>query len=1376
MPAVAETAEKSFASASSSSNQQSISIAFDKDAISGKAEKGSGSNLSIGGSSGSRYLNLQNKNQLTITAADGYVMTRIEITCTSSSSSWGSTTYYTGGSKTNKTVSATNEEGPVDFNLDQPDKNVNITMTLSNADKVVLSHNSSTAMRIRKIVVTYEKEVINEGGGDNEGGDVELVDEDSYILEGDGNTPFYIRNKATGLYVKYGGSYGMDAIEGRAAHPFKAYKNNDNTYSLGTIHGYFNSMYSQASLFMDRPKSESNWKIEAVAGESGVYYLRGENDRALASVGNIYGILEFRVQDADDIFQRWELVTENELLSEMGKATKANPVDITPVIKGAAFDYADHKQPGNQFFTAEETPFYGEITEEAGSLQWNNTPVEERIVGNGILNWEDAEHSEWQLTHSYVNYWDGFKRMEHYGARWSDDPSVGSNTNLNGIGLSRNNIHNEYMVEQYIGELPAGTYVLSYQGFYATTYSGEVPTVSVATATGDADLADEFSDNLENYTNSSISSLLSSSADNRGLYVATMFRDNRENDSYRDSIQFKLTEPKHVGIRIHKNETNPETGGDYGSRYQWMIAFDDFTLIYQGNENTVVDQAILYYDRVKAAYLHATKKLYELAGKSYTNCTTVANNACVHWDEWDEAIENVVIVNGISENSLRGNTVTTPTNKFAYLNGTATSNKIDTEKEFLEALAKIEEAYQAALKEHNSHLTDFTGEIGNPSFEMTYEDGSYFKHVIDGNSQTAQIPYWNTVPLLDWHDNIWYEWYHDPTVVMEKGNTSCDGGHYFNSWHSNGHSAVPIQQTITLDKGLYELSALVASSPNQTVFLTADTYHNGTPAQGENSFVDHKLQFLVEDDNTEVTIGAIGGDGDAFNLYDPRHGGFFRADHFRLTRIADVPNGRVRLALEEVKKTALDAYGLEVLNLSDFENMVNNDLVSGDGATEIETIFANMKEATLAQKTREADMTWAISNANFELGTTDGWTYTKTTGKNGKGETIETGETGVYPHTKHKASIGADGRFLFNTWDADQTKCKEIYQEITGLRNGTYRLSAMVASSNGNKLTLKAGGVSKEVTCIGDNDMVEVSCEFSITEGPSQEVTIGVYNNATWYKADNFRLTYLHNKLALDHADTDVSDVKADWYTDVDLLRPMTNVTWNSFVVPYNMPVPENWDVRQLVDGTITGDHLSMTFERVTEIVAGTPYMVRYYPQGVPTNPALDVNTDDDTTNDDPGYNNKNERITYTTLDDKTSGTISSEYTDVNTSIEPTSDEKEVVCDDGTGTLRFVGSYIPTDIPVGAIFISDNKFYVSKGNSKIKGYRGYIVPGKEAAKARTFGMRTRGGDDTGIESANNEEATVVGIYDINGVKLNEIQDGMNILRMSDGSTIKIMMK
>ena len=1200
--------------------------------------------------------------------------------------------------------------------------------------------------------------------------------EEPEVLDGYGTTVYYIRNVSTGLYIKYGGSYGMDAIEGRAAHPFKLYSKGNNIYSLASIHGYFNSMYSNASLFIDRPESESNWTFELVENTSDVYYLRGENGYALASVGNQYGILELRKYDTKDIYQKWQLITEDKLFAEMQGATVADPVDITPFIKGAAFDYADHVIVTNKE-TAENAGddrfFYNEIYDLAGNT-WNSTPVASRVVGDG-WGTEDAERSEWELTHTYSNNWDGFQRMQHYSAMWSDDQYAPSNMNLNGIGLSRNNIHNEYVIEQYIGELPAGTYTFSYQGLYhvrrgawlgltSTSHSvdnNEIPTISIEIPTSETTSTTLESQQFKNYTMSH--EVVTSSRANRGYEVATMFRDNRENDSYRNSIEFTLTEEQPVVIRIRK----PSTDAEYsGYRLQWLLAFDDFTLIYKGNGSTVIDQAILYYDRVKAAYEYYSKKVSELGEPaSYTGCHL---DGCVHWTAWDNAINGVVTVNGLN---LRGNEYTTPSQKFAYLNGTAASNKIDTEKEFLEALSKIEAAYQAALKEHNSHLTDFTSLIGNPSFEVMEGYGTHDWTEGSATLTEVLIPSWYSIQCRWYWDGYTNNNYsgQDRNAVMDAGSLNCHDAKFFNSWNGvHGKEAHPIQQEIVItEPGLYELSALVSSYAkgddawdnggaitDYTVFLTAGTYHSGVVPHSKDNFVEHKLLFLVEEDNSKINVGAVGGDGDNFNYYDPRGGGFFRADNFTLTKVSDIANGRVKLALDEVKKTALDQYGQELINLSEYENMVNNSLVTGDGTAVVNQLYAQMKEATLAQKTKNADMTWAISNANFELGEA-GWTFSKV------------GDTGVFLHDRAKPSVGADGRYLFNTWNGDaHESIKEITQTITGLRNGTYRLSAMVASHGDNKLTIKAGTASSEVTCVGADRMVEASCEFTVTGGPEQKIVIGVYNNnSVWYKADNFRLTFLHNKLALDHTKDETATVKADWYTDVDLLRPVATGKWHSFVVPYSMPVPENWDVRELTNGTIdeTGTHLYMVFNRVTEMVAGTPYMVRYYPQGVPADVDLDVNTDSDTSNDDDLTKQQTNIIT--------------EYVDVNLSTPATSGEKTVTGNPAeTSTLEFVGSYVPTDIPEGAIFISNNKFYVSKGTSKINGYRGYIVPKGAAANVRTLGMRTRGGQSTDIESANNEEATVVGIYDINGMLLNEMQDGLNILRMSDGTTIKIMMK
>ena len=68
----------------------------------------------------------------------------------------------------------------------------------------------------------------------------------------------------------------------------------------------------------------------------------------------------------------------------------------------------------------------------------------------------------------------------------------------------------------------------------------------------------------------------------------------------------------------------------------------------------------------------------------------------------------------------------------------------------------------------------------------------------------------------------------------------------------------------------------------------------------------------------------------------------------------------------------------------------------------------------------------------------------------------------------------------------------------------------------------------------------------------------------------------------------------------------------------------------------------------------------------------------------------------------------------------------------------------------------------------IKAFRAYFTP-KVEAKSLSF----RAGEDTGIESAE-EEVTVVGIYTLDGVRIDDMQEGVNILQMSNGTSIKVI--
>ena len=111
-------------------------------------------------------------------------------------------------------------------------------------------------------------------------------------------------------------------------------------------------------------------------------------------------------------------------------------------------------------------------------------------------------------------------------------------------------------------------------------------------------------------------------------------------------------------------------------------------------------------------------------------------------------------------------------------------------------------------------------------------------------------------------------------------------------------------------------------------------------------------------------------------------------------------------------------------------------------------------------------------------------------------------------------------------------------------------------------------------------------------------------------------------------------------------------------------------------------------------------------------------------------------------------------------------------------------SYGP--MPEGAFFISNNTFYQiprdgdDTNNNKSKAFRAYLMPQGAAAEARALSYRTDGVVDedengTSVGSATGG-VTVVAIYNTQGERLTDLQDGINILQMSDGTTMKVVIR
>ena len=319
---------------------------------------------------------------------------------------------------------------------------------------------------------------------------------------------------------------------------------------------------------------------------------------------------------------------------------------------------------------------------------------------------------------------------------------------------------------------------------------------------------------------------------------------------------------------------------------------------------------------------------------------------------------------------------------------------------------------------------------------------------------------------------------------------------------------------------------------------------------------------------------------------------------------------------------------------------------------------------------------------------------------------------------------GAQGSYLF--------KGTSIRQDITAA-NGKYKLTAEVASTNNATVTLTATNESKlteQSTTLGtESDMKPITIENVIIF--DKNLYIQVTGDKEFY-VDNFSLSY-QGPLPADPQlkDTDMGvNAARDFYPTITVTRTLKAETWSTFVVPFDMAIPTGWEVKTLTGSTLNGENISLTFSDASSIEAGVPYMVR--------------------------------------VDEaRATSTITGTNVWLDTELKPTS----------TDHVEFIGTYTNGYVPAGAFFISSNTFYQAADETNtMKAFRAYLQP--KVANARSLSYRTDG-ETTAIDNSpftDDNEVTVVAIYNLQGVRLDDMQEGVNILQMSNGSVVKVIIK
>lgn len=611
----------------------------------------------------------------------------------------------------------------------------------------------------------------------------------------------------------------------------------------------------------------------------------------------------------------------------------------------------------------------------------------------------------------------------------------------------------------------------------------------------------------------------------------------------------------------------------------------------------------------------------------------------------------------------------------------------------VEVLCKqVDAAYKRALiaSLNNEPSGDMTALIENPSFE--------------------------TGDMTGWGSDLTKQ---DVGVKANSNNSytsqGCDGEHLFNSYNGDNETTAPyVYQTISgVKNGLYEVKALLTSFDGRSVFLIGNNSHKAIVAENKGKFTEATLQFLVEDGN--ITIGAVGGSGDNYDKYMPTAGCFFKADNFRVKYICNVANGRIKLAAEDIKTkaaTLTDNAGASI-DLSEYENGIEAGSYLGDGKAELKEMYAQLNAAVKKQRTKNADMTFAIVNPNFEYGDMTGWTCA-TSGWETK---VTLQDNATY------TTLGADGSHLFNTWDGDNA-VKPLIQNVTDIPNGKYMVSALVAMEEGNNIALTVNGQTATTAAVGPGTMALVSGEYNVTEHKA-EISL-CSDNGKWFKADDFHMTFIGNELTMNETDNALT-AQTDYYTSVTVNRTIkADAKWNTLVLPFNMEIPVGWEVKELTNDTEVdaNGNIHLRFATANSIEAGKPYMIRV---------------------------------------DEAVNKIEVENVDVDTKT-PTQI--------GNG-INFVGVYTAGNIPTGAFFISNNKFYHATGGQNIiKGMRAYLqLPEGSQAKSITYDISDV---PTAIDNINTSAA--IAIYDIQGNRLNSMTKGVNIVKMANGMVKKVIVK
>lgn len=1070
---------------------------------------------------------------------------------------------------------------------------------------------------------------------------------------------YYLRNVGTGQFLQVGGTWDTQAILSKTGRELTLTE--QATKDVFTVNSKIGdgwlSVEDNYNMFVDaendKNRAQKEWTF--TKNDDGYYTITcthtiGNNNQKLAITAKD-GIVVNADPNADDPNQLWEVISREQLITNLQMASEDNPIDATFLIKGYRFGRND----------SENSAWNKSSSRRASvEIQDNNSPenysmcklyVNDRLTGD----------TDGSITQTIKNLPPGkydiscdFAQGNNNGVVTANGTTIPINEN------TRNNAWGEASVGTVGAEFATGKFKIILHKFEVNG-DLELKVSKTHTSSKTALFVDNFELTYLGPTDEYLATLkkvkeaiddAQSKADEAGLpgysnrsvvdaYENRQIQGDGTKEIHNTYIALAKAASKQIAIPADMRYTILNNSFEMGDLTEWDATqatnakvVEDEIAGKDGKCLVVADGGSLTYNfevtmpdgiyELKAMLSNGAK--LTAAGKTsapsdaagdelkevslrfrLSGGTTTVGVTCdgafaadnfilTRTGDRDTASGYELIELAMSDATERVNAMGSPYNdnwdlsKYQQIIDEL-SLEGDGTKEFYEIYGMLREQVYA---QPNTDGVDYTNAIINPSFEFGTTRGWDTQFVGDTGVKVNSGDYAMSVDTSD--------------------NTGA-GMYLFNTWQDGGKGAA-ISQTITgLPAGHYRLRATVASDQNNWIFFEVNGQREAKQLPDtKDKGVVRSFDFDVAEDTEEVTITFIG--GNSGGTYSETGGCWYKVDNVRLTRHGNTKvcffYDRLQRAINRLNELAAklpDKYRVQ-WNPSDYQDLYRKHLAShqdqnnpnpddpdlddpmngSNGVAEINELYARFRTVVFSQTETGADMSGAIGNQSFELGNLSFWNTTMEPAS----DTKVTTNTGAYVVDASEL----DGEYLFNSWQSD--KSTPVTQTISTVPAGLYRLTAKVASDPGNHFYLAVNDKPGDVLTISKDKthFEEISVEFEVTADEAgtdgASITIGLYPSVD----GNFNPELTPLNLGPWFKADDFRLQLIGRRMDIKWAMEYPEEGYGTIILPFDAEVPEDLEIHSLVKSKPSDALGDETYYQIAElakrdkILANTPYIV----------------------------------------------------------------------------------------------------------------------------------------------------------------------------------------